>query len=131
MPGRAPTSRPRQTLTASDEASMGPVTRARSRALIEPGQDELAMPERFGAGEAAVAGADRDVDEPVAGLIQGHLSPENAGDVEIDVLLHLARRLGIGGELDHLLHPGCDHVALPRGEEMGHQARRGPPGPAL
>src|SRR3954468_13155603 len=88
---------PRQTLTVSVCVTAA----ALSGALIELGQHELAMAERLGAGEAAVAGADRDIDERVARLIQRHLAAEDAGHVEVDVLLHLARGLRVGRELDH------------------------------
>src|SRR5262249_43947805 len=58
-------------------------SRRRLRALIQLRHHELAVAQRLGAGEAAVAGADHDVDQPVPGLIEGHLAAQDAGDVEI------------------------------------------------
>src|ERR1700739_4561081 len=69
-------------------------------ALVELGHHEFAMAESFGAGEAAAAGAQHDVDQLIAGLVHGHFAAQNSRDVEIDVLAHGAGGFGIGGELD-------------------------------
>src|SRR3546814_8845063 len=74
--------------------------------------------QRLGGGEPAVAGSERDVDQRIARLIEIHLAAQDAGDVEIDVLAHLARRLRVGGQLDHRLDRVADDVALPGGEEV-------------
>src|SRR3546814_7922993 len=79
--------------------------------------------QRLGGGEPAVAGSERDVDQRIARLIEIHLAAQDAGDVEIDVLAHLARRLRVGGQLDHRLDRVADDVALPGGEEVHDEAR--------
>src|SRR4051812_7022558 len=101
-----PSAAPRQMRTVSD-ASLNTPSRGRGRlarlfgeeegrrpvdgaapcscALIELGQHELAMTERLGRRQAPVAGADHDVDEAVARLVERHLAPQDARAVEVDV----------------------------------------------
>src|SRR3546814_11130145 len=77
----------------------GPAAGRASGTAVQLGHDELAVLQRLGGGEPAVAGSERDVDQRIARLIEIHLAAQDAGDVEIDVLAHLARRLRVGGQL--------------------------------
>src|SRR3546814_8677666 len=73
----------------------GPAAGRASGTAVQLGHDELAVLQRLGGGEPAVAGSERDVDQRIARLIEIHLAAQDAGDVEIDVLAHLARRLRV------------------------------------
>src|SRR3546814_446669 len=73
---------------------------------------------------STVAGADHDVDQPVAGFVEVHLAAQQAGAVVVDVLAHLARRPRVGGQLDDRLDRVADDVALTGREEMHGEARR-------
>src|SRR3546814_8181635 len=76
----------------------GPAAGRASGTAVQLGHDELAVLQRLGGGEPAVAGSERDVDQRIARLIEIHLAAQDAGDVEIDVLAHLARRLRVRSE---------------------------------
>src|SRR6202162_271350 len=102
----------------------------RSCALIQLGHYEFAVTQSFGAGQAAVASSNHDIDQSIAGLVERHFAAKYAGDIEINVLAHSARGLGIGGEFDDRLDGIADHVSLPGGEEvhdksLGRLARGG------
>lgn len=83
------------------------------------------MSHSLGAREAAVAGADHDVDQPVAGLIERHFPAQDAGNVQVNVLDHRARRLGIGGELDNWFDRIADDVALAGRKQVHNESGRG------
>ena len=53
------------------------------------------MPQRFGAGEAAIGGADHVLDEFIARLVDGHFTPHDSGNVQVDVLVDRSRQLGL------------------------------------
>src|SRR5674476_984373 len=59
-----------------------------SGALVQPGQDELAMTKRLGCGQAAVDGAQHVLKQRVAGLIERHFAAQYARYVNVDVLGH-------------------------------------------
>src|SRR3546814_12254187 len=100
-----------------------------SGTAVQLGHDELAVLQRLGGGEPAVAGSERDVDQRIARLIEIHLAAQDAGDVKIDVLAHLSRRLRVGGQLYHRLDRVAEDVALPGWVEVQDQDRGGQRGP--
>ncbi len=82
------------------------------------------MTQSFGAREPAVARPDDRLNQPIPCLIERHLTPQDAGDVEVDVLGHRSRRLWIGGELDHGLDGIADDVALPGWKQVHDETCR-------
>src|SRR5690606_6090358 len=86
---KAPSAPPRQTLTSRTSRSKSGGT---SGAFVEPRQDELPVPERLGRGQPPVGGAEHALEELVARLVGRELLPEEAGDVDVDVLGHGAHR---------------------------------------
>ena len=93
--------------------------------MIQLGHHEFAVTQSFGAGQTAVASSDHDVDQAIAGLVERHFSSQYAGDIEINVLAHSARGLGIGGEFNNWLDGIADHVSLSCGEEVHNKSRGG------
>src|SRR5258708_19545698 len=73
------------------------------RALVELGHYEFAVTEGFGAGEAAVAGAEHYVDQLITGLVHGHFAAQNSRHVEIHVLSHGSAFFWIAGSLSFRL----------------------------
>src|SRR5512134_1266436 len=96
---KAPCAPPRQTRTRSDVTAGA--RDACSGTLVEPGEHELAMPERFRRGEPAVGGAEHALEELVAGLVGGQFLAQQPRDVHVDVLAHRAHCARIGAQLDH------------------------------
>ena len=82
------------------------------------------MSQRFGARPAAVASAQHDVNQLVAGLVERQFSPQNSADVQIDVLAHGSRGFWIGREFDDRLNGIADHVALAGGKRVHDVAGR-------
>ena len=84
------------------------------------------MAEGLGGGEAAVGRAQHALDQLLAGLVDGHFSAEQAGDVDVDVLAHGPHGSRIGGDLDHRQDGIADHVALSGRGRSGRRSRRPP-----
>src|SRR5689334_9287335 len=66
-------------------------------ASIQLRHHELPMPQRLGGGESAVRGADDDVDELVASLVERLFAAQDAADIVVNVLGHGGDGLGISG----------------------------------
>src|SRR5712691_1668133 len=104
-----------------------PSTKDTSSAAVKLGHHELAVAQRLGGGEASIGRAHDHVDQRVAGVVERHLAPQDAGHVEIDVLGHGADGARIAADLDHRQDRVADDVALAGGERVhdvtggGHQ----------
>src|SRR5258708_13317719 len=97
------------------------------RALVELGHYEFAVTEGFGAGEAAVAGAEHYVDQLITSLVHCHFAAQNSRNVQIDVLAHGAGCFWIGGELGFGFDGIPDYVALACRKEINHETPGGLP----
>ena len=76
------------------------------------------MAESLSAGKPPIAGTHRDVDQPVTRFVEVHFATQDARNVEIDMLAHLARRPRVSGQFDNRLDRIADNVALPCREEV-------------
>src|SRR5882672_1082240 len=106
-------------VTSSSASARASVAMMASGAAIKLGQHEFAMAERFRCRQPPVRRARDHVDQHVAGFGDRDLAPDDAGDVEIDMLRHRARRLRIAAELDHREDRIADDIAL-AGRETVH-----------
>ena len=84
------------------------------------------MSESFRRRQAAVRCADNHVDESISGLVEGHLSLQDSGHIQIDVILHADNSFWIATELDDRLDRIADHVALPGREQVNDRAGSSP-----
>src|SRR5258705_8425638 len=87
-------------VASSSASARASVAMVASGAAIELGQHEFAMAESLRRRQPSVRGARDHLDQHVAGFRDRDLAPDDSGNIEIDMLGHGARRLGISGELD-------------------------------
>jgi len=90
--------------------------------LVELRHYELAMSQRFGASQPAIAGANHDVDQAVPRFIESHLAPKDARDIKVDMLSHGARGFRISSQLNHWLDWISNDVALSGGKQMHYES---------
>ena len=82
------------------------------------------MTQRFGAGHAAVEGADHHLNERVSRLIQGHFPTQDPADIDVNMFAHRADRLRVRGRLDRWNDRVTDDVALTGREDMHDRSSR-------